>query len=111
MSEFMLGSMVLLWIVVILEGLLLLGTLRHVGKLAMRIGPENPLYRQTEIGRAMVSAALPPPDGRTRLSSCGVCAQVLPGVASLVGDDAQLIVISQANEGDKRGVSPRARSW
>lgn len=103
MSELLTASVALLWIVVALEGFLLLGTLRHVGRLALRMGPENPLYRQTEIGRTMVSPALPAPDGRTRLllfvsPSCGVCAQVLRGVAALIGDEAQLIVVSQADE-------------
>jgi hypothetical protein len=98
-------AIVLLWIVVIVQGLLLLGTLRQLGRLMTRLGGELPLDRATSlrVGDILPIALQSPSSPARRVTlfvspTCSVCDQVLAGLSRVVPDPRQLTLVTQASQ-------------
>jgi hypothetical protein len=104
MVEALAVALVLLWVVVIVQGLLLVGTLRQLGRLMSRLGGEQPLDRPTtlRVGDALPDVLRQGPDVAWRVvlfvsPTCSVCEQVLSGLSRLVPDTRQLVLVPQAS--------------
>lgn len=89
--------------VVILQGLLLLGTLRQLGQLTRRLGGERPLDYATslKVGDVLPEALRQPSNAAWRVilfvsPTCDICDQVLSGLSRLVSDPDQLVLVPQA---------------
>lgn len=100
-----LWSYVVLWVLVLVLAVLLIGTLRQVGQLWQRLGPETPLDRPTElaIGSRLDVEWLPAGDGARRVvlfvsPTCGVCERVLGGLHRLLGPHDRLVLVCQSSE-------------
>ncbi len=94
----------LLFIVVVLQGALLLGTLRQLGQLTRRLGGERPLDHPTslQVGDALPDVLRRPSQAKWRVvlfvsPTCGVCDQVLSGLSRLVPNPNQLVLVPQAS--------------
>ncbi len=92
----------LLWALVIIQGLILTGALRQIGQIWLRLGPERPLDRPTdlEIGQRLQADWLPIARNRRAIlfvsPTCGVCEAVLSGLKPLMRSHEDLIIVCQA---------------
>jgi len=108
-------SYVALWVVVLAEGLLLAGALRHVGQLWLRVGPELPLDYQTDLqnGTSLDAPWVPRMPGRESLvlfvsPTCAVCAEVLTDLAALIPRNQQISFVGDA---DADGLAEYSRKY
>lgn len=94
-----------LWVVVIAQGLLLVGTLRQLGRISRRLGGEHPMDRPAaiEVGDLLPESIREGTGTHRRLAlfvspSCGICGQVLHHLASVVPDRSRLVLVPNASQ-------------
>lgn len=101
--------LVALWVVVIAQGLLLIGTLRQLGRISRRLGGEHPMDRPAaiEIGDILPESIRHSPDVARRVvlfvsPSCGVCGEVLNHLAAVIPDAPQVVLVPNASAVEAR---------
>lgn len=104
MLDLPLISTSLLWCVVVAQGLMLIGTMRNLGRLSLQVGPDRPLDRPSEIriGVRFAPDWLPTPGVSDRLvlfvsPSCGICRSVLSGLKDLMAPAVDLVIVCQSD--------------
>jgi len=103
MPDLLAASVIAVWIIVLIEGVFLLGTLRYLGRISARLGPEVPLFQGTTVVERLPVSALSPTAAQYRLllfvaPGCGVCEPVLSGLKGRLRSDIATTIIARASE-------------